>query len=435
MKQINIATGAFQILILIGLVWRVNQALVIPGHHVSPIPDTESETTVENESTPSSETNAPTVTNTVTTDPPVTKHPTTATTTTTTTESVGKDLDLKFVKYPVDIDTMVGMPITLRCQVKGKHQPTISWNKDNKSLDTDHVILRRESIRIRSALSSDQGTYMCVARDSNGLVATRDAKVTVTTELPSCGQRMTSKAKRIIGGNNATNYWPWQVLIEYPGDAICGGSLIGRYWVLTAAHCTHTRMYWYAKDDLLVRAGVYNRSSFDIHKQQVLKIARIIPHPRYQWGKPNFDIALLQLKHPVRITDTIGTICLPKSPVTDGTKCVTTGWGHTKLGDSHLPEQLQEVTVPIVSRSHCNRPEAYNKLLPKHTLCAGYDEGGKDSCQNDSGGPLSCYENKKWVLHGVTNSGYKCALPNKYGIYAQVSKYVPWITKEMSNKS
>lgn len=77
--------------VVIGLVWRVNQALVIPGHHVSPIPDTESETTVDNESTPSSETNAPTVTNTVTTDPPVTKHLTTATTTT-TTESMGKDL-------------------------------------------------------------------------------------------------------------------------------------------------------------------------------------------------------------------------------------------------------------------------------------------------------------------------------------------------------
>ena len=89
--------------------------------------------------------------------------------------------DLTFIKYPVDVDTVVGMPITLRCQVQGKHEPTISWHKDNKSLDADHVLLRKESIRIRSAVSSDQGIYTCVARNSIGKVETRDAKVTVST--------------------------------------------------------------------------------------------------------------------------------------------------------------------------------------------------------------------------------------------------------------
>lgn len=87
---------------------------------------------------------------------------------------------MKFIKYPVDIDTTVGKAITLRCQVKGKHQPTISWNKDNKTLDSDHVILRKESIRIRSVLPTDQGTYTCVAKNNIGMVATSSAKVTVT---------------------------------------------------------------------------------------------------------------------------------------------------------------------------------------------------------------------------------------------------------------
>ena len=88
--------------------------------------------------------------------------------------------ELEFVKSPADVNTMVGMPITLRCEVTGKHQPKISWNKDNKSLESDHVILRRESIRIRSAVPTDQGTYTCVARNNLGTVATRDAKVTIS---------------------------------------------------------------------------------------------------------------------------------------------------------------------------------------------------------------------------------------------------------------
>ena len=88
---------------------------------------------------------------------------------------------LQFVKSPADINTMVGMPITLRCQVTGKHQPKISWNKDNKPLESKHVILRRESIRIRSAVPTDQGTYTCVAKNNLGTVATRDANVTIST--------------------------------------------------------------------------------------------------------------------------------------------------------------------------------------------------------------------------------------------------------------
>ena len=142
--------------------------------------------------------------------------------------------ELNFVKYPVDVDTMVGHSFTLRCAVRDEHQPTISWNKDNQSLGSDHVLIRKESIRIRKALSSDQGIYTCVAKNRIGIVSSRSAKVTISSgnsksimqlryqipvytsdHQPTCGQRKKfGKAKRIIGGDNVnvTNSWPWQVL-------------------------------------------------------------------------------------------------------------------------------------------------------------------------------------------------------------------------------
>lgn len=92
--------------------------------------------------------------------------------------------ELEIVQHPKDINTMVGMPITLRCEVKGKHQPTISWNKDNKTLDDSHVILRKESIRIQSAVSNDQGMYTCIAKNTIGMVVTsRSARVIVSTGI------------------------------------------------------------------------------------------------------------------------------------------------------------------------------------------------------------------------------------------------------------
>lgn len=51
------------------------------------------------------------------------------------------------------------------------------------------------------------------------------------TKLPS---------SRIVGGKvTSIQNWPWQVGLQSPhdGSIFCGGSLLNKEWVLTAAHC------------------------------------------------------------------------------------------------------------------------------------------------------------------------------------------------------
>jgi hypothetical protein len=42
---------------------------------------------------------------------------------------------------------------------------------------------------------------------------------------------------RIIGGTESPNVFPWVAALMFDNSFRCGGSLITREWVLTAAHC------------------------------------------------------------------------------------------------------------------------------------------------------------------------------------------------------
>ena len=66
-----------------------------------------------------------------------------------------------------------------------------------------------------------------------------------------------STESRIVGGTLASDFaWPWQVYITSRGQFKCGGTLIDRQHVLTAAHCIIGISN--NVDDFLVRVGAHN---------------------------------------------------------------------------------------------------------------------------------------------------------------------------------
>ena len=62
-------------------------------------------------------------------------------------------------------------------------------------------------------------------------------------------------------------------------------------------------------------------------------------------------------------------------------------------------------------------------------ICAGYPEGGKDSCQGDGGGPLVCNAE----LQGITSWGIGCAEPGRPGAYTKVCNFVDWLQQTMAS--
>ena len=61
----------------------------------------------------------------------------------------------------------------------------------------------------------------------------------LTRELKEPGTRMGDP--KIVGGTDARpGSWPWQVLLDLKADprpVWCGGSILDRFWIVTAAHC------------------------------------------------------------------------------------------------------------------------------------------------------------------------------------------------------
>ncbi|XP_070161406.1 trypsin-1-like [Polyergus mexicanus] len=193
---------------------------------------------------------------------------------------------------------------------------------------------------------------------------------------------------------------------------ICGATIISNKWVVSAAHCVRSSSNNYS----------LNAASNNKYEGVYYKVKRIIRHPAYNDLTIDYDIALLEVDGEIRFNDRLQPVKLAEKELADGVMVNVTGWGMVKPGGKMSPV-LRKISLPIVDRTTCqNRYKKYRSVTDR-MICAGYIQGGKDSCEGDSGGPLTV----NGTLYGIVSWGYECSKPFYPGVYTNVADLRWWI--------
>ena len=127
------------------------------------------------------------------------------------------------------------------------------------------------------------------------------------------------------------------------------------------------------------------------------------------------DVAVLKLAGRIEDRPTVPVVGQDEvQPYRPGTMARFLGWGYTAEG---VPGQrrLHTAEVPIVSGA-----SGYGPAFDARTMvCAGYVDGGVDSCNSDSGGPLLIGGR----LAGIISWGKGCGRRGFPGVYTRVSTF------------
>lgn len=199
----------------------------------------------------------------------------------------------------------------------------------------------------------------------------------------------------------------------------CGGTLIDRDSVLTAAHC----VYGSSAAPLRVTAG---KTVLDSSQGQKRAVARIFIHPKYNPDRSSaYDTAVLKLKSPVSGIRPVKLATSRQNYLESaGRNATVAGWGNTVAqpaggsAGTKYPNRMREAQVPLVSDSKA--ASVYGSSYYKGLMVAA-GKTGKDTCQGDSGGPLFAKVAGAYTQIGVTSFGAGCGAAGYPGVYAEVN--------------
>ena len=250
-----------------------------------------------------------------------------------------------------------------------------------------------------------------------------------------------SPSSAIVGGSDAgPGEFPSVAEITF-GIFACTGTLIDPTHVLSAGHCANpTGEVFAAPASWPTEAIDVYIGSNKLGKGENIPVSEVVVSPEYL-GLLNTrnDLSILTLERASTHAPTQVAAGSERSIWNPGVLATIAGWGVTDEDDQEPPDTLQKANVPITTDAYCESAYPDDEgwdFDPETMVCAGYPQGGVDSCYGDSGGPLfAATSTGARRVVGVTSWGDGCAGKKSPGVYARVAdtKLRTWVASEVPN--
>jgi len=229
---------------------------------------------------------------------------------------------------------------------------------------------------------------------------------------------------RVFGGTNSQEgAYPFVVSIQRQSygrsSHHCGGTIIDKNWILTAAHCVADKSgNIMTTFNFSIVVGTTKPGSSGTR----VKPSKIYVHHDYHPLYIKNDIALIKLESPVNYPRI--TLSTTDSDIDDYARVI--GWGKWNYGN--ISSTLREADLPIISTYECSSKydKLKNYMITDKQICALDTSREKDACHGDSGGPLLTRSGNSWKQIGIVSFGKAC-VSGYPGVYTKVSEYLNWI--------
>ncbi|XP_055905169.1 chymotrypsin-2-like [Eupeodes corollae] len=232
---------------------------------------------------------------------------------------------------------------------------------------------------------------------------------------------------RIVGGSATKGPIPYQISIQYDRNGewthYCGGSIISKDIVLTAAHCVNG----HNPESISVLAGTtdFRRKDGSRHDIVAYKV-----HENYL-KLTTSDIALVKVRPPFEFNEKISKINIfGTKSVGDNEPVTVTGWGSiSPLVFGPYPSNLRMLNYTTISNDECKR--SFGQVT-ENEICA-FQFIAKGACAGDSGGPLVTRDRQQQI--GVVSYGTSICAVGLPDVFTRVSAFEHWIKESIGLKT
>ncbi|KAB5565383.1 hypothetical protein PHYPO_G00240710 [Pangasianodon hypophthalmus] len=216
---------------------------------------------------------------------------------------------------------------------------------------------------------------------------------------------------------------PWQALLRNSGsNGFCSGVIIKDNFVLTTAQCVRKHT------DFQVAVGK-RIPSYELG-EQTLYVKQVHIHPLYLEGKPENDLAVIELKDKIIFKKKVVPACLPERDFAESVLMsgefmgMVTGWkdasefqGNLRLNHlsySKLPACVERHSGQVTNKMACTLPRS------------------KADCIFGPGSPVLTLYREVFFLTGVVSQSQGMDCSNGY-VFQKVSRFLPWLKNVMGS--